>query len=449
MKIIKALNIMPLLLLVCLMTSCATILSGRRAKVTVNGSASYSKERVFIQTDAKSYSNVYLPAVVKVKRKSKPSVIRIASDSYDYSSIVVGKKINSAFWWNILLGGFIGMGVDAGTGAMYKPEQKHYTTQMTPKQNKFVVENSSAHSTPKGKSQDVIVINNPQARTHNPLPILDNVTSCDETPKFTSTSDVDSDIPYVEIRNTYTYVVVIANEDYQSEVKVPYAKNDGRVFAKYCKQVLGVPQENIDVFENASYNNIRKAISNAKMFADAAGKNARIIFYYAGHGIPDETSKSAYLLPIDGYGSDVATGYKLDNLYADLGNIPVSSVTVFIDACFSGSKREGDKLASARGIAIKVKPGMPLGNMVVFTASSGDETAYHFQNQSHGLFTYFLLKKLKETRGDVTYDELFSYIQDNVKMASFQNYRKIQTPTVKAAIRMNNSWKTMKLTKTK
>ena len=28
---------------------------------------------------------------------------------------------------------------------------------------------------------------------------------------------------------------------------------------------------------------------------------------YAGHGIPDEQNKSAYLLPIDGYGSDVTT----------------------------------------------------------------------------------------------------------------------------------------------
>lgn len=442
-------KVTALMFLLVAMTSCGTILSGKKAKVTVNGSAPYSNERVSIQTDVKSYFNVYLPAVVKVKRKSKPSIIKITSDNYDYSDIVVDKKINPAFWWNILLGGFIGMGVDAGTGAMYKPNQKYYTVQMAPKQSRFVSENSSVYSATKGRSRDVVVINNPQAKTSNPLPVLNEVASVAVVSKSTSTSDVDSNIPYVGIKNTKTYVVVIANEDYQSEVKVPYARNDGKVFAEYCKQVLGVPQQNIDVFENASYNNIRKAISNAKMFADAAGKNARIIFYYAGHGIPDEVSHSAYLLPVDGYGSDVTTGYKLDDLYADLGNVPVSSVTIFIDACFSGSKREGDKLASARGIAIKVKQGLPLGNMVVFTASSGDETAYHYQNQSHGLFTYFLLKKLKETRGDVTYDDLFSYIQDNVKMASFQNYRKIQTPTVKASMRMNDLWKTMKLTNTK
>ena len=427
-------------------TSCATIVSGRKAKVTIQGHNAY--EPVSIRTDAKFYNNVYLPITVKVKRKAKPSTIRITSDSYNYSDIVVGKKINSAFWWNIMLGGFIGMGVDAGTGAMYKPGQKVYTAQMTPKSNQTASANISSNSDFKGKERDVIVINNPQTRITNPLPVLDN-TSESVVSAPVSTSDVDIDIPSVGIKNSQTYVVVIANEDYQSEVKVPYAKNDGKVFAEYCEQVLGVPHENIDIFENASYNNIRKAVSNAKMFADAAGKNARIIFYYAGHGIPDEASCSAYLLPVDGYGSDVTTGYKLDNLYADLGNLPISSVTVFIDACFSGSKREGDRLASARGIAIKVKHGIPVGNMVVFTASSSDETAYHYKNKSHGLFTYFLLKKLKETQGDVTYDDLFSYIQSNVKMASFQNYRKIQTPTVKASVQMNNSWKTMKLNKAK
>lgn len=340
--------------------------------------------------------------------------------------------------------------VDPGTDTMYESPQKSYTAQVI-SNSKETGSDNSASSAQRRQNSEVIVINNPQIAKNNPVEVKNEHPAIkEELPSVTpnSISDVDSNIPYVGIKNTRTYVVVIANENYQSEVKVPYAQNDGKMFAEYCNQVLGVPSENIDIFEDASYNNIRKAINNAKMFADAAGKNARIIFYYAGHGIPDEISHSAYLLPIDGYGSDVTTGYKLDNLYTDLGNLPVASVTVFIDACFSGSKREGDKLLSARGISVRVKQGIPLGNMVVFTASSGDETAYHYQNQSHGLFTYFLLKKLKETRGDVTYDDLFSYIQSNVKMMSFQNYRKIQTPTVRVSERMNNVWKAIKINKT-
>ena len=40
---------------------------------------------------------------------------------------------------------------------------------------------------------------------------------------------------------------------------------------------------------------------------------------YAGHRISDESSRTAYLLPVDGSGIDAITGYKLDELYATCG----------------------------------------------------------------------------------------------------------------------------------
>ena len=55
-------------------------------------------------------------------------------------------------------------------------------------------------------------------------------------------------------------------------------------------------------------------------------------------------------------------------------------------------------LASARGVAIKAKQNHPQGNMVVLSAAQGDETAHPYTEKGHGLFTYYLLKKLKETQ---------------------------------------------------
>ena len=94
---------------------------------------------------------------------------------------------------------------------------------------------------------------------------------------------------------------------------------------------------------------------------------ASIIFYYAGHGIPDESNRTSYLLPVDGVGNDVSTGYSLDKLYADLSSKPAKSVVVLLDACFSGAKRDGGMLASTRGVAIKAKQNEPRGNMVVIS----------------------------------------------------------------------------------
>lgn len=102
-------------------------------------------------------------------------------------------------------------------------------------------------------------------------------------------------------------------------------------------------------------------------------------------------------------------------------------------------------LASARGVAIKSKEQAPQGNMVVFSAATGDETAYPYNEKGHGLFTYFLLKKLNDTKGECTLGELGQYVQDNVRQQSVVVNRKSQTPTITPSPSIKDSWKNLKL----
>jgi uncharacterized caspase-like protein len=122
-----------------------------------------------------------------------------------------------------------------------------------------------------------------------------------------------------------------------------------------------------------------------------------------------------------------------------------SRITVFMDACFSGSKREEGMLASARGVALKAKSGTPQGNMVVFSAAQGNETAYPNKEKQHGLFTYYLLKKLQETEGDVSLQDLGDYIITNVKQQSLLLNSKLQTPCVTPSASLDAGWKNWKL----
>ena len=259
--------------------------------------------------------------------------------------------------------------------------------------------------------------------------------------------DVDDDIPIVVKKNEKVFAVVIANEKYQMEKAVQYAKNDGRVFAEYCRKTLGLPEKNIHYVTDATLNNLKYELKWLQNVMKVYRGEAKVIFYYAGHGIPDEQNKNGYLLPIDGYGSDVTTGYALDDLFKTLGNMPSKSVTIFLDACFSGAKRDGDMLASTRGVAIKVKQNAPQGNMVVFSAAQGDETAYPYNEFEHGLFTYYLLKKLQETKGDVTLGELGDYIKTKVEQQSIVVNGKLQSPSIMSAPLIGNDWKTWKLDK--
>ena len=102
-------------------------------------------------------------------------------------------------------------------------------------------------------------------------------------------------------------------------------------------------------------------------------------------------------------------------------------------------------VASARAVAIKVREGQPVGNMVVFSAAQNDETAYPYADQQHGMFTYFLLKKLQETSGDVSYQELGNYIIEEVKRNSIVKNGKTQTPAVTPSAVCATAWQNWKL----
>jgi len=262
--------------------------------------------------------------------------------------------------------------------------------------------------------------------------------------KASLVSDVDENIPLTSKKNTNTFVLIIANEHYQQVSQVPFALNDGRIFREYCIKTLGIDEKQIRYVADATGNQIKAQINWLHKVTETFDE-PQVILYYAGHGIPDEASKTAYLLPIDGSGTDYTTGYKLDDLYATLGKMPASHITVFMDACFSGSKREQGMLASARGVALKTKSGVPQGNMVVFSAAQGDETAYPYKSQQHGMFTYYLLKKLQETQGDVTLQDLGSYIATQVKRQSILENNKSQTPCVTASSTITSGWQNWKL----
>lgn len=244
----------------------------------------------------------------------------------------------------------------------------------------------------------------------------------------------------------YTFAVVIGNEKYKNEAEVPFAQNDAKAFKDYVMNTLGLKDEShIKLVENAGLNDLLIAVEWLVEAMKTSGSEGKAIFYYAGHGIPNEQDGSAYLLPVDGIGNVPRSGLSLAELYETLGGMQVKSVTVFLDACFSGAKREGGMMNSARGVAIKSKHSSPYGNMVVFTAAQGDETAYPWKEQKHGLFTYYLLKKLDETDGDVTLGELSDYLEKQVRRQSFANSGKMQTPATLISSNLQGEWRTMKL----
>ena len=252
---------------------------------------------------------------------------------------------------------------------------------------------------------------------------------------------LDENIPVSGTKANNTFVIAIGNENYQLVPSVSFAENDMEVFCKYCQKTLGVPISNIRKYKDATFGVMLSAISDLKDIAEAYNGDINVLFYYAGHGFPDEKSHNAYLLPVDADGKQPEVCFPISRLYSELAALKSKSTVVFMDACFSGSQRGDGMLASARGVAIKAKEDKLHGNLVVFSAASGDETAYPYREKGHGMFTYFLLKKLQETKGAVTLGELSDYVTTNVKRQSVVTNRKSQTPTVIYSESVGMDWR--------
>ncbi len=260
-------------------------------------------------------------------------------------------------------------------------------------------------------------------------------------------SDIDTDIPFTGLESTNTFALIIANENYGKLANVPFARNDGNTFALYCRRTLGLPEKNIMIYNDASYGSMREAFSDLKMINEVAGEDMKVIFYYAGHGAPDDATLDPYLIPVDAARVNKEVCIPLAYVYQQLGSMNLKSAMVFLDACFSGATRE-DKMmiANARGIArVPKKQGLQ-GKVAVFSATSEAQTALPYHEKGHGMFTYYLLKRLKETKGNVTLSELKDYVTKEVSLNSTIVNRKDQTPTFTVSSGASSLWDSWKLT---
>jgi len=262
------------------------------------------------------------------------------------------------------------------------------------------------------------------------------------------TSVVDKNIPFNNNKNPDRLALIIGNENYtgsiNSEINVEYARNDAEIFRQYAINCLGVEERNVYFFTDATAGLMSTKIELVAKLLSKMGSDAELIFYYAGHGFPDESTRVPYLIPVDVNATNLDAAIKLPEIYKQFSQSGAKRITVFLDACFSGGGRNQGLLA-ARGVKIKLKTGTLAGNMVVFSASKGEQSALPYDNEKHGMFTFFLLKKIQDTKGNITYDELSKYLESKVSLESLRVNGKEQDPEVNVSLDVEDVWKLWKI----
>ena len=249
-------------------------------------------------------------------------------------------------------------------------------------------------------------------------------------------SDVD-ELPSAIVKpNKNAYAIVIGIENYRQKLpKADFAADDAKLMSDYLTRAMGYPEENVVMLVNdhAALGDFVKYFE--KWLPNNVEKGGTVLVYYSGHGAPNPKTGDAYLVPYDGDPSFIAeTGYSLKRMYDALGRLPAKEIVVALDSCFSGAGGRSVIAKGMRPLVMNIQGSLSLSrNITVLSASSGDQISATYDEKGHGLFTYFLLKGIKnedvvKPDGSIKIDDLFRYIKPRVERIARKQYNNEQMP---------------------
>lgn len=244
-------------------------------------------------------------------------------------------------------------------------------------------------------------------------------------------------------------IVIGAEKNYYGVAPAPYAARDAQVMAKYFETSLGIQDVQLITNEQVTGNVLSDFFDPSFGYLKNSVKSGEtdVFVYYSGHGMPDVAdngTQDVYLFPYDARKELVKNrGYSLNKLYADLNNLNAKSVTVILDACFSGSSRQtvsyqSENISNAKAVRITMpelsnRPWDTNPNFRLFTSSSGEQTSLGYDQAQSGLFTYYLAVGLQgeadsNDDGVIMIEELVTYVTDSVSREAKNIRGGAQTP---------------------
>jgi hypothetical protein len=243
--------------------------------------------------------------------------------------------------------------------------------------------------------------------------------------------------------------VIIGNANYKATAKdipdVVPAYADAEGMKRYATQALGIKEENVIFIKDARLADLIATFGNesnpkGKLWNWVKANRSQVFIFYSGHGAPSGDGASSYLVPVDATASLIdLSGYSLKTLYTNLGKLPAKSVTVVLEACFSGASQNGMLVKNASPIYQKALTEIVPPNLTVISAGSGNQIASWEQDKSHGLFTkHYLLgmagaadrKPYGNGDGKVSTEELQAYLKGTMSYMAQRYYGREQTVQV-------------------
>jgi hypothetical protein len=215
--------------------------------------------------------------------------------------------------------------------------------------------------------------------------------------------------------------VVIGIADYRSLPKAEYANDDARVFYDYAIRALGIKPENVKLLVDGDAEEAEILKTFRTWLPSRVKSTTDVYVYYSGHGLPTQDGQGLYLLPPRADREVIDdTAIPFSKINAALQLAKARSVTIFMDACYSGQARSGQTLvASARPISLRTENRLFPDGFTVITASQHDQISSSSPDLQHGIFSYYLMRGMEgdadaNKDGKITLGEMQVYLSENV-----------------------------------
>ncbi|MBT3967412.1 MAG: caspase family protein, partial [Gammaproteobacteria bacterium] len=252
-------------------------------------------------------------------------------------------------------------------------------------------------------------------------------------------------------QSEHDIAVVIGNANYKqfgsSVPNVTPAYADAEAFTRFAREGLGVREGNMIQLKDATQAQMNRLFGTqqypqGQLYDWVKPGQSRVYLYFSGHGAPGEQEHN-YLVPADADGARLAlNGFPLEQLYQNLSQLKARSVTVVLEACFSGLSQESKVVTHASPIFVRQRPTAVPENITLIAAGSAEQIASWEQDRSHGLFTKYYLKAMSGEAdqspigngdGEVSLDEVKQYLQETMTYWARRYYGREQVVQIQSS----------------
>jgi hypothetical protein len=199
-------------------------------------------------------------------------------------------------------------------------------------------------------------------------------------------------VPIPERSSSVAIVIGISNYREAEIPRLPYARSDAEIMAKYFENTAGIRKENMRLLadDRGALSDITDTIEN--WLPRRTTENSTVFVYYAGHGALDPATGDTYLVPFQ--------------------------------------------------------------KVTVLAAAQGNQISSDLDSAKHGLFTYFLLSGIRGGAssgrdGWIDLKALYDFVREKVQSTAISELNRDQTPALLGATGVESRAQNLKLFRTR